>query len=317
MNLLNEAVIYWIRLPEHTNIATQGYVGVSKNVSRRITEHLRDLVATTHTNPHLKYAFNKYGWDRFIIDIFFCGHEDFCYLLENDLRPTKNIGWNITIGGHRGPGWPKGKKPSASSLKKATATKLKRYGNRKELREKERKKLVEENRQARAQRNAKKLEAHQKEVAERKLKRKQVREEKQAKLKILRDKERIKAKTEKEKKKSVGRPICPTCNQRPRAISGYRNKKVVYRSQCGQCIAIANGKQPAKPRWELAGYKKKAVCDRCGFRSKYSAQLLVYHVDTNLNNCKAANLRTICLNCVVDIKKTDLPWRLGDLESDL
>jgi hypothetical protein len=75
--------------------------------------------------------------------------------------------------------------------------------------------------------------------------------------------------------------------------------------------------KPPEPRWRAAGYKKKNTCDRCGFRSKYSAQLIVYHVDSNMNNATVRNLKTICQNCVVDVKKTDLPWRPGDLEPDL
>jgi hypothetical protein len=112
------------------------------------------------------------------------------------------------------------------------------------------------------------------------------------------------------------RPICPACEQRPKAVNYIKEGVSHYRSKCENCLKRGRKIKPAKPRWELAGYKKKAVCDRCGFRAKYSAQLLVYHVDTNLNNCKAANLRTICLNCVVDIKKSDLVWKPGDLEPD-
>lgn len=113
------------------------------------------------------------------------------------------------------------------------------------------------------------------------------------------------------------RPICPACNQRPRAVAYHRGDKIYYRSRCENCGKRGRKIKPAEPRWKLSGYKKKAVCDRCGFRARYSAQLLVYHVDSNLNNCKAANLRTICLNCVVDVKKSDLVWQPGDLESDV
>jgi hypothetical protein len=44
---------------------------------------------------------------------------------------------------------------------------------------------------------------------------------------------------------------------------------------------------------------------------------LVYHVDGNLNNSNLRNLKTVCLNCVVDINKADLPWKPGDLTPDL
>jgi hypothetical protein len=39
-------------------------------------------------------------------------------------------------------------------------------------------------------------------------------------------------------------------------------------------------------------------------------------VDGNLNNSSMTNLKTICQNCVVDVKKSDLPWTHGDLEPD-
>lgn len=113
------------------------------------------------------------------------------------------------------------------------------------------------------------------------------------------------------------RPICSVCNQRPRAINCYRGDRVYYRSRCWACIRRNKKKKPQKPRWELAGYKKKTVCDRCGFRSKFATQLLVFHTDGNLNNTSVRNLRTICLNCVAEIKKTDAIWRRGDLEPDL
>jgi hypothetical protein len=112
------------------------------------------------------------------------------------------------------------------------------------------------------------------------------------------------------------RPICPACNQRPRAINCYRNDTVYYRSRCEYCIKRNRGIKPPDARWKTAGYKKKPTCDRCGFKSKYSAQLLVYHVDGNQNNCNLRNLKTICQNCVVEIKRADLPWRPGDLEPD-
>ena len=112
------------------------------------------------------------------------------------------------------------------------------------------------------------------------------------------------------------RPICPACNQRPRAIAYHRNEKIYYRSRCENCLKAGRKIKASKPKWQLDGYKKKATCDRWGFRARYSAQLLVYHVDGNLNNSNLKNLKTICLNCTVDIKKADLPCSQGDLEAD-
>ena len=112
------------------------------------------------------------------------------------------------------------------------------------------------------------------------------------------------------------RPICQACNQRPRAIAYYRKEKIQYRKLCEYCIKRKKRIPVPVARWKLTGYKKKLSCDRCGFRSKYAAQLLVYHVDGNLNNNNLRNLKTVCLNCTIEIIKADLPWRAGDLEPD-
>jgi hypothetical protein len=45
--------------------------------------------------------------------------------------------------------------------------------------------------------------------------------------------------------------------------------------------------------------------------------LLVFHVDGNLNNSEQRNLKTVCLNCVELLEKTDAIWQRGDLEPDM
>ena len=117
-------------------------------------------------------------------------------------------------------------------------------------------------------------------------------------------------------KYSMDRPKCAACNQRLRAINYCRDGITHYRSRCDYCIKKDRRIKTPEPRWRAAGYKKKPTCDRCGFRAKFSAQLLVYHVDGNLNNSSLTNLKTICQNCVVDVIKSDLPWTHGDLEPD-
>ena len=112
------------------------------------------------------------------------------------------------------------------------------------------------------------------------------------------------------------RPVCPACNQRFRAINYIKEGFTHYRSRCEYCIKRSRKIKAPEPKWKISGYKKKTTCDRCGFRSKYSAQMLVYHIDGNLANSNLRNLKTICLNCVVDIKRADLPWRAGDLQPD-
>lgn len=111
--------------------------------------------------------------------------------------------------------------------------------------------------------------------------------------------------------------MCLACNQRPRAVAYHCNNRVQYRRLCEYCIRRGRQIKPPEPRWKTAGYKKKQMCDRCGFRAKYSGQLIVYHVDGNMNNTTLRNLKTVCQNCVVEIAKSDLPWRPGDLEPDV
>ena len=113
------------------------------------------------------------------------------------------------------------------------------------------------------------------------------------------------------------RPLCLVCKQRFCAVNYYRDEQAHYRSRCEHCIKKNQRIKPPIARWQTAGYKKKPMCDRCGFKSKYAAQLLVYHVDGDMNNVAVRNLKTVCQNCVIEVAKSTLPWRPGDLEPDL
>ena len=90
--------VYWLHLPEHTDMRIQGYIGVSNNPKQRLWEHLNNVKTNNHCNPYLSRAIKKYS-DQLIQTIVFEGKKDVCYTYEEDLRPTKNIGWNINKGG--------------------------------------------------------------------------------------------------------------------------------------------------------------------------------------------------------------------------
>ncbi len=113
------------------------------------------------------------------------------------------------------------------------------------------------------------------------------------------------------------RPLCQICGRNPAAINCHYHDKIYYRKRCNACIRRNRGLPRAVPRWEAAGYRKKTACDRCGFRSRYAAQLVVCHINGNLNDCELRNLKTVCLNCIEEIKRLDLPWHRGDAEPDL
>ena len=92
---MKNSYVYWIHLPEHTDVFTEGYVGVSKYPERRLTEHKK-----FKRNSHLTYAFKKYK--NIVHTILLQGPEDYCFEIETKLRPTEEIGWNLAVGGQGG-----------------------------------------------------------------------------------------------------------------------------------------------------------------------------------------------------------------------
>ena len=114
----------------------------------------------------------------------------------------------------------------------------------------------------------------------------------------------------------LSRPICKECNRNPCAINYIRQGVTHYRSICDECGSKKIKKKPQRANWEKAGYKKKPVCDICGFKSIYPTQMTVFHIDGNLKNTNLSNLRTICLNCVEVVKRKEITWKRGDLQVD-
>lgn len=112
------------------------------------------------------------------------------------------------------------------------------------------------------------------------------------------------------------RPVCTNCKINPRAVNYHRNGKVHYRKLCESCHKIrAKKKIHEKTRWQLAGYRKKATCEKCGFKPAMSEQLTVFSLDRNQQHINVKNLRTVCLNCNYELSRTG--WTQGDLEEDL
>lgn len=89
-------VVYWIRHKNHTDIKTQGYVGVTNNFNRRMIKHSHD--ASTGSKYTVHRAIRKYGED-IIKSAVVCGDEEFCYFVEAELRPEAETGWNLAHGG--------------------------------------------------------------------------------------------------------------------------------------------------------------------------------------------------------------------------
>lgn len=86
--------VYWIHHPDHTDMFTQGYVGVTASATKRFNEH---KVKTQ--NKHLKNAINKYGWDSLVKEVVLMADKAYCLMIELKLRAEDSIGWNIIKGG--------------------------------------------------------------------------------------------------------------------------------------------------------------------------------------------------------------------------
>jgi len=101
------SVVYWLHTKEHTNMFTQGYVGITNNINARLRNH-----KSKKYNAHLKNAILKYGWDNIIKQVILVAEETYCLMIETQIRPKGNIGWNIIEGGGKPPvtKWNKGKK---------------------------------------------------------------------------------------------------------------------------------------------------------------------------------------------------------------
>lgn len=105
------------------------------------------------------------------------------------------------------------------------------------------------------------------------------------------------------------RPICNNCQQRPVAINKYIGKKIYYRKLCDTCCRSTKKLKPV-PAWYKAGYRKKQICERCGFKAKFlDKQISVYHIDGNLRNTSTLNLKSVCLNCRIELAQSKLSWR--------
>jgi predicted GIY-YIG superfamily endonuclease len=90
--------VYWIHLEDHNDPYESGYIGITKNFRNRLYAH-----KSNKQKSHFKYAINKYGWDSLIKEIL-CENlslED-ALMIENNIRPDENIGWNSQRGGYLG-----------------------------------------------------------------------------------------------------------------------------------------------------------------------------------------------------------------------
>lgn len=90
--------VYWIHHPDHTDMFTQGYIGISSNIKQRWNEHSK-----RPSNLHIERAVKKYGWNNLVKKIILIADKSYCLAVETKLRPANNIGWNVVSGGGNPP----------------------------------------------------------------------------------------------------------------------------------------------------------------------------------------------------------------------
>ena len=96
------AFVYWIHLPEHTDMFSEGYIGfTSQTVAERWQEH-QDATFYRNSPLTINNAIRKHG-DKLLVTTILEGDTDYCLDVEYKLRPMPNTGYNIAIGGGASP----------------------------------------------------------------------------------------------------------------------------------------------------------------------------------------------------------------------
>ena len=96
MNREKQTHVYWIHYPnKHTDLMSEGYVGITNDLYHREWRHRNN-----EGNP---IAYNGMQKGAVFMPIEQYSTRDSALEREIELRPTDNIGWNITAGGNAPP----------------------------------------------------------------------------------------------------------------------------------------------------------------------------------------------------------------------
>lgn len=88
--------LYWIRLFNHTDIYSQGYVGITNNLANRMKQHFR-----ASTRSKVSACIRRHSPENIVVDVIVSDLEhNQALILEEMVRPSEMIGWNVLKGGH-------------------------------------------------------------------------------------------------------------------------------------------------------------------------------------------------------------------------
>ena len=113
----------------------------------------------------------------------------------------------------------------------------------------------------------------------------------------------------------MNRPLCTVCKGNPAAVNYRSGEKIRYRKTCAACARKGRYTQK-QSGWVKAGYKKKLICERCGFKAKNASQMFVFHLDGNLKHNDWSNLKSVCANCRIEVNSSKTTWRESPLIAD-
>jgi group I intron endonuclease len=112
---MNNYSVYWIRRTCHSDIFSEGYIGISNNTKRRFSEHKKN----NSKHSAVSSAIKKY--DDIVYEILYenlsLGE---AIKKEIEYRPKKEIGWNIAEGGDMPPNMKGIKRPDHSKKMKGS-----------------------------------------------------------------------------------------------------------------------------------------------------------------------------------------------------
>lgn len=90
--------VYWIKYKWHTDLTSQGYIGISFNPSLRLISHRK--FSKKIKGQHPLYNALKNPSDTVEMITLCAGSRFYCFEMESRLRPNPNIGWNVLAGGY-------------------------------------------------------------------------------------------------------------------------------------------------------------------------------------------------------------------------
>lgn len=94
--------MYWIHVEEHTDMFSEGYIGVSVNPEWRFYQHLRNAINPKQYKNYRTEFREAMANGSAIYEILVCSTSAYCYELEGKLRPNWKVGWNLAAGGTGG-----------------------------------------------------------------------------------------------------------------------------------------------------------------------------------------------------------------------